>query len=342
MQRHAAVAVIFILSLKSDITVIFFSLRGRLMETRSLRNNSLTGVQLLLLPCEKCGFVWFHTHLLLCVCSYGIAGSTNVTGDQVKKLDILSNDLVINLLKSSFTTCVLVSEENEKVIIVEPERRVSVPVRPNEREQSFHWDLKEQESRLCYWFLEEPTEPEKPVWVFLRIPHHKQWRQEFNIQGEKGFLKRILEQTVKYMYYVPMTWRLDKAPDELPRGVLRLIELSVLNFLSKFQYECFQRQVMVKLMFNCLFCVTLTEFIQSSFLTLQGKYVVCFDPLDGSSNIDCLVSIGTIFAIYKKVPTQNSVLMKNVFVQMRSNAGKMTSQVWFIFKLLEVGDWDCY
>jgi len=32
----------------------------------------------------------------------------------------------------------------------------------------------------------------------------------------------------------------------------------------------------------------------------QGKYIVCFDPLDGSSNIDCLVSIGTIFGIYKK------------------------------------------
>lgn len=24
----------------------------------------------------------------------------------------------------------------------------------------------------------------------------------------------------------------------------------------------------------------------------QGKYIVAFDPLDGSSNIDCLVSIG--------------------------------------------------
>lgn len=29
--------------------------------------------------------------------------------------------------------------------------------------------------------------------------------------------------------------------------------------------------------------------------------MVCFDPLDGSSNIDCLASIGTIFAIYRKV-----------------------------------------
>ncbi|XP_060927494.1 fructose-1,6-bisphosphatase 1-like [Limanda limanda] len=85
---------------------------------------------------------------------YGIAGCTNVTGDQVKKLDILSNDLIINMIKSSFTSCVLVSEENDKAIIVEPDTR--------------------------------------------------------------------------------------------------------------------------------------------------GKYVVCFDPLDGSSNIDCLVSIGTIFAIYRK------------------------------------------
>ena len=32
----------------------------------------------------------------------------------------------------------------------------------------------------------------------------------------------------------------------------------------------------------------------------RGKYIVAFDPLDGSSNIDCLVSIGSIFAIYRK------------------------------------------
>ncbi|KAK3538868.1 hypothetical protein QTP86_018772 [Hemibagrus guttatus] len=98
---------------------------------------------------------------------YGIAGSTNVTGDQVKKLDVLSNDLVINMIKSSFTSCVLVSEEDDKAIIIEPDQR--------------------------------------------------------------------------------------------------------------------------------------------------GKYVVCFDPLDGSSNIDCLASIGTIFAIYKKdndsEPTEKDALL---------------------------------
>jgi fructose-1,6-bisphosphatase I len=87
---------------------------------------------------------------------YGIAGNTNIQGEEVKKLDVLSNDLFINMLRSSFTTCLMVSEENENVIEVETEK-----------------------------------------------------------QG-------------------------------------------------------------------------------------QGKYIVCFDPLDGSSNIDCLVSIGTIFAIYRK------------------------------------------
>lgn len=46
---------------------------------------------------------------------------------------------------------------------------------------------------------------------------------------------------------------------------------------------------------------------------------MCFDPLDGSSNIDCLVSIGTIFAIYKKVIT------------MMMNWSKLNSKQFHIF-----------
>jgi fructose-1,6-bisphosphatase I len=34
---------------------------------------------------------------------------------------------------------------------------------------------------------------------------------------------------------------------------------------------------------------------------LKGKYCVVFDPLDGSSNIDAGVNIGTIFGIYRIV-----------------------------------------
>uniref|UniRef100_A0A3Q2R0S6 fructose-bisphosphatase n=1 Tax=Fundulus heteroclitus TaxID=8078 RepID=A0A3Q2R0S6_FUNHE len=98
----------------------------------------------------------------------GLAGSVNVTGDDVKKLDVLSNTLVINMLQASYGTCCMVSEENKELIITPKDKR--------------------------------------------------------------------------------------------------------------------------------------------------GKYVVCFDPLDGSSNIDCLASIGTIFAIYKRTsegePTEKDALQQ--------------------------------
>jgi len=55
---------------------------------------------------------------------YGIEGSTNVQGEEVKKLDVLSNDLFINLMRSSFTTCLLVSEENQEVIEVNPQHTI--------------------------------------------------------------------------------------------------------------------------------------------------------------------------------------------------------------------------
>uniref|UniRef100_A0A3Q1G1J4 Fructose-1,6-bisphosphatase 1 n=1 Tax=Acanthochromis polyacanthus TaxID=80966 RepID=A0A3Q1G1J4_9TELE len=130
-------------------------------ELTTLLNSLCTAVKAISSAVRKAGIA----HL------YGIAGSTNVTGDQVKKLDILSNDLVINMLKSSFSSCLLVSEENEKAIIVEPERR--------------------------------------------------------------------------------------------------------------------------------------------------GKYIVCFDPLDGSSNIDCLVSIGTIFSIYKKAIGEFILVDRDVKIKKR-------------------------
>ena len=49
---------------------------------------------------------------------YGIAGGSNVQGEEQKKLDVLSNELMINMLKSSMTTCMLVSEENDEHIEV--------------------------------------------------------------------------------------------------------------------------------------------------------------------------------------------------------------------------------
>merc|ERR1712029_1093274 len=54
---------------------------------------------------------------------FGAAGNTNVQGEEVKKLDVLANDLFINMLRSSYASCLLVSEENDNEIEVETERQ---------------------------------------------------------------------------------------------------------------------------------------------------------------------------------------------------------------------------
>jgi len=46
----------------------------------------------------------------------------------------------------------------------------------------------------------------------------------------------------------------------------------------------------------------------------KGKYVVTMDPLDGSSNIDVNVSIGTIFSIYHRL-NENAPITKADFLQ---------------------------
>ena len=47
----------------------------------------------------------------------------------------------------------------------------------------------------------------------------------------------------------------------------------------------------------------------------NGKYVILMDPLDGSSNIDVNVSIGTIFAIYRRVSEIGSEATLQDFLQ---------------------------
>jgi fructose-1,6-bisphosphatase I len=58
------------------------------------------------------------------------------------------------------------------------------------------------------------------------------------------------------------------------------------------------------------------------FITVQGldgghnnKYVVLMDPLDGSSNIDVNVSVGTIFSVYKRVTPNGTPVTLEDFLQ---------------------------
>ena len=44
----------------------------------------------------------------------------------------------------------------------------------------------------------------------------------------------------------------------------------------------------------------------------EGKYVIVFDPLDGSSNIDVNVNVGTIFSIYRRSEGSSSDAISSI------------------------------
>jgi fructose-1,6-bisphosphatase I len=57
------------------------------------------------------------------IASVGLAGETNVQGEEQKKLDVLSNDIMVNALRASGKTAVLVSEELDNAIIIEEKNK---------------------------------------------------------------------------------------------------------------------------------------------------------------------------------------------------------------------------
>lgn len=67
-------------------------------------------------------------------------------------------------------------------------------------------------------------------------------------------------------------------------------------------------------------CVVASEehddciFIQSE-ISKNAKYIVCIDPLDGSSNIDVNVSIGTIFSIYRRTSSTDQQVSMDEILQ---------------------------
>jgi len=54
-------------------------------------------------------------------------------------------------------------------------------------------------------------------------------------------------------------------------------------------------------------------------ISRQSKYVCLFDPLDGSSNIDVNVSIGTIFGVYWRKTKPGCIAKKEDFLQAGTN-----------------------
>ena len=50
-------------------------------------------------------------------------------------------------------------------------------------------------------------------------------------------------------------------------------------------------------------------------VSCNSKYVVMFDPLDGSGNIDVNISIGTIFSVFKRITPLGTPVTKEDFLQ---------------------------
>lgn len=64
-------------------------------------------------------------------------------------------------------------------------------------------------------------------------------------------------------------------------------------------------------------CIVATEeeddFVRiDSPVSKNAKYIVCIDPLDGSSNIDCNVAVGTIFSIYRRKSVDGEATLADV------------------------------
>ncbi|PIE59100.1 MAG: class 1 fructose-bisphosphatase [Desulfobulbus propionicus] len=69
--------------------------------------------------------------------------------------------------------------------------------------------------------------------------------------------------------------------------------------------DVFANQTIIRRMEQCGYvCVMASEEEEEAIPVLdgyEGNYTIAFDPLDGSSNIDVNVSIGTIFSIHKRI-----------------------------------------
>jgi fructose-1,6-bisphosphatase I len=57
------------------------------------------------------------------------------------------------------------------------------------------------------------------------------------------------------------------------------------------------------------------EIVFSETFAKNGKYIVCMDPLDGSSNIDYNVSVGSIFSIYRRITPRGEKVRNEDFLQ---------------------------
>lgn len=87
-----------------------------------------------------------------------------------------------------------------------------------------------------------------------------------------------------------------------------LKKLSITNSLNSLdeqkKLDVLSNEMFVNALYNSHVCAVLvSEEDEEPIIVPEdkaGRFCVAFDPLDGSSNIDCNVSTGTIFAVWEK------------------------------------------
>lgn len=90
--------------------------------------------------------------------------------------------------------------------------------------------------------------------------------------------------------------------------------------------DVFANEVFIKTLINREIVCGIASEEEDDFISIHGrdgsndnKYVVLMDPLDGSSNIDVNVSVGTIFSIYRRVTPVGTPVTKEDFLQKGEN-----------------------
>lgn len=90
---------------------------------------------------------------------------------------------------------------------------------------------------------------------------------------------------------------------------------------EQMKLDVYADEVLIHVLRNSADCAGIASEENDDFVCFEGevqkssKYVVLFDPLDGSSNIDCNAPIGTIFSIYRRVSAPGTPCTKEDFLQ---------------------------
>lgn len=90
---------------------------------------------------------------------------------------------------------------------------------------------------------------------------------------------------------------------------------------EQMKLDIYANETLISVLKNSADCAGIASEENDEFLcyndefSANSKYVVLFDPLDGSSNIDVNASIGTIFAIYRRVSPVGQPCTKEDFLQ---------------------------